>query len=158
VIIVNHRPYLLASTILSLSAICASPSWAQTATPDPAPAPAAASAAQPADAVPEIVVTGSRIAGITNATSSSPIAVATHQDIVLSKSSTVEQVLARIPAVDFNGGYSQSSNNGGDGLSQVSIRNLGPARTAVIANQVITAAMVCHRSASATWVRRGHLY
>ena len=51
---------------------------------------------------------------------------------MLSKSSTVEQVLDRIPAVDFNGGISQSSNNGGGGLSEVSLRNLGPARTLVL--------------------------
>ena len=90
--------------------------------------------AQDAAAAPvqEVVVTGSRIAGVNNLTSPSAIAVATHEDIVLSKATTVEDVLDRIPSVDFTGGISQNSNNGGGGVSNISLRELGPQRTLVL--------------------------
>lgn len=81
--------------------------------------------------VEEVLVTGSRISGQTNLTSPSVIAVATHEDIVLSKAASVEEVLARIPGVDFNGGVS-SANNNSSGQSVVALRNLGPQRTLVL--------------------------
>ncbi|MHB8285111.1 MAG: TonB-dependent receptor plug domain-containing protein [Caulobacteraceae bacterium] len=137
----------MASTMLSVSAvmiagaalaqpIATTPGAATTTLPvSPDQAQGAATAGGPGSAastVQEVVVTGSRIAGLTNLNSSSPVAVATHQDIVLSKANSVEQVLDRLPQVDFNGGLSGSSNNGGGGLSEISLRNLGPARTLVL--------------------------
>ncbi len=111
------------SRFLSTSALCGVALVALSAT---------GAFAQTADAVQEVVVTGSRIAGTTNLTSPSPIAVASHEDIVLSKADTVEEVLTRLPSVDFNGGTAETSNNGGGGVSIVSLRNLGPQRTLVL--------------------------
>ncbi len=109
------RGRLLATTfICGAAAIMGSPAFAQDAP------------------VQEVVVTGSRIAGVNNLTSPSAIAVASHEDIVLSKADTVEDVLDRIPSVDFTGGISQTSNNGGGGVSIVSLRELGPQRTLVL--------------------------
>lgn len=81
--------------------------------------------------VGEVVVTGSRIGGQTSLTSASLVSIATHEDIVLSKSTSVEDVLGRVPGVDFNGGES-SSNNNASGQSLVGLRNLGPPRTLVL--------------------------
>ncbi len=82
-------------------------------------------------ALEEIVVTGSRISGTTSLTSASPVAVATHEDIVLSKATNIEEVLSRMPGLDFNGGQS-SANNNGAGTSVIALRNLGPQRTLVL--------------------------
>ena len=111
------RARMLASTIIGSAAFVAATS---------------ALAQDASGPVQEVVVTGSRIAGVTNLTSPSAISVASHEDIVLSKSTTVEDVLDRIPSVDFTGGISQSSNNGGNGVSNVSLRQLGPQRTLVL--------------------------
>jgi len=87
------RERLLATTIICGAALVGTtPAFAQQ---DAATAPT------------EIVVTGSRIQ-TTNLTNASPISVATPEDIVLSKSTTVEEVLARIPSVDFNGGTAEA--------------------------------------------------
>lgn len=83
------------------------------------------------DSAEEVVVTGTRIAGVTNLTSPSPIAIASHEDIVLSKATSLEQILGRIPGLDFNGGNSESNNNG-SGTSTIALRNLGPQRTLVL--------------------------
>jgi iron complex outermembrane receptor protein len=89
-------------------------------------------AADAPSAVSEVIVTGSRIAGATNLNSPSPITVATHEDIVLSAATTVEDVVGKLPSVDFNGGTSMASNNGGGGVSFIGLRNLGPSRTLVL--------------------------
>jgi len=77
------------------------------------------------------VVTGSRIP-MTNVTSPSPISVATSQQIALTNSFSVGDVLARLAGPDYTGGLSAASNNGGVGLSEVGLRNLGPTRTLVL--------------------------
>ncbi len=80
----------------------------------------------------EIVVTGTRIRGVPNATSPSPISVATAAQIALTKADTIEEVLQHMTGADFTGGLTNSSNNGGQGLSEVSLRNLGPTRAVVL--------------------------
>jgi len=80
----------------------------------------------------EIVVTGSRIKGITNADSPSAISVTTAEEISLTKATSIEDVLSRMIGPDFTGGVSNGSNNGGNGLSQVGLRNLGPSRTLIL--------------------------
>lgn len=78
-----------------------------------------------------IVVTGTRILGVTNATSASPLSVSTSEQIEMTKSGSVEDVLARMVGPDSQG-LTSASNNGGDGFSYVSLRNLGASRTLVL--------------------------
>ncbi|QUD86764.1 TonB-dependent receptor domain-containing protein [Phenylobacterium montanum] len=119
------RAALLASTVLcGAIALSASAASAQTA-----PAAQGAAAAQTTN---EIIVTGTRIKGASNATSASPISVATSASISLTKADSVEEVLQHMTGADFTGGLSNASNNGGVGLSEVSLRNLGPARALVL--------------------------
>ncbi len=123
--IISTRERLLASSMICGAALAMVSATQAAAAAAPAAAPSAA-------AVSEIVVTGSRIAGVTNLTSASPISVASHEDIVLSSAATVEDVVGRLPAVDFNGGISSATNNGGAGVSFIGLRNLGPSRTLVL--------------------------
>ena len=81
--------------------------------------------------VGEIVVTGSRIP-TSNVTSPSPISVATSQQIALTNSFSVGDVLTRLAGPDYSGGLSSASNNGGVGLSEIGLRNLGPTRTLIL--------------------------
>ena len=81
--------------------------------------------------VGEIVVTGSRIP-MTNVTSPSPISVATSQQIALTNSFSVGDVLTRLAGPDYSGGISGASNNGGVVLSEIGLRNLGPSRTLIL--------------------------
>jgi iron complex outermembrane receptor protein len=83
-------------------------------------------------AVEEVVVTGSRIQGVTNENNPSPISVATADQIAMTASTNVEDILARMIGPDFTSGITNASNNGGDGLSVVGLRNLGPARTLIL--------------------------
>jgi len=91
--------------------------------------PAAAGAAP----MEEIVVTGSRIR-TSDVTSSAPLTVVSSEQIAKTEAVTVEQFLRKLPDVDFSGGITSNDNNGGLGASQVSMRNLGPARTLVLVN------------------------
>ncbi len=93
---------------------------------------AAAEETAPPTVVQEVVVTGTRIKGVTNVTSPNPISVATSDQIALTKADSVEEALSRMTGPDFTGGITTASNNGGDGLSEVGLRNLGPARTLVL--------------------------
>ncbi len=117
----TKRTHLMATTILlgagAMALAVASQAMAQTT-------PAA-------NQVNEVVVTGSRISGLTNANSASPISVSTIEQIEQTKSNSLEDVLTRMIGPDFNS-TSINSNNGGDGYSSVSLRNLGPARTLVL--------------------------
>ncbi len=90
-----------------------------------------AQAAPPVAAVQEVVVTGSRIPGGASA-DAAPTTVISQDDILLSKTTSLEDILAHNPSVDFNGGASEASNNGGGGTSIVGLRNLGAQRTLVL--------------------------
>jgi len=79
----------------------------------------------------EIVVTGTRIVGVTNANNPSPISVATAAQIAETKSNNVEQVLQRMIGPDANA-LGNQANNGGVGSSNVSLRDLGAQRTLVL--------------------------
>ena len=89
--------------------------------------------AQSAPQAETIEVTGSRIRN-TDAESANPITVVTSEDIARSASTTVEEILRKLPAADFAGASTVNSNNGGNGASQVSLRNLGPQRTLILVN------------------------
>ena len=108
----------------AMAAICAaSPSlvWAQQA---------ATAAAAPSDDLQEIVVTGSRIKGLTNADSASPISIVTADELALTKATNLEDALSRMTGVtQFT---TMASNNGGGGVSTVALRDLGAQRTLIL--------------------------
>jgi iron complex outermembrane recepter protein len=109
-----------AATLLVSSALGAlAPAYAQTA------------AAAKEDAVEQIVVTGSRIAR-PDLQAASPIAVITSQDIKLSGSVNVENILNDLPQTIP--GLTSSSNNPGDGTATIDLRGLGEERTLVLVN------------------------
>jgi iron complex outermembrane receptor protein len=83
-----------------------------------------------APAVQEVVVTGSRIKGITNADSASPVSVVTAEEISLTKAANIEDALSRMTGVTMS--TTLASNNGGGGSSNVSLRDLGQARTLIL--------------------------
>jgi iron complex outermembrane receptor protein len=98
--------------------------------------PAFAQATQTAQAAPQtetIEVTGSRIKNV-DAASANPITVVSSEDIARSSSTTTEEVLRKLPAVDFTGGISSNSTNGGNGTAAIGLRNLGAVRTLILVN------------------------
>ena len=80
-----------------------------------------------------IQVTGTRIRN-TDAQAANPVTVVSSEDIAKEKSVTVEDVLKKLPSIDFSGGLSANSNNGGAGASAIGLRNLQPARTLILVN------------------------
>jgi iron complex outermembrane recepter protein len=80
-----------------------------------------------------IQVTGTRIKN-TDAQAANPITVISSEDIAKEKATTVEDILKKLPSIDFSAGISSNSNNGGDGAAEIGLRNLGPTRTLVLVN------------------------
>jgi len=95
--------------------------------------PALPALAQNAPATETIEVTGTRIKN-TDAASANPITVVSSEEINKTEAVTVEQFLRKLPDVDFTGGISQNDNNGGNGASNLGLRNLGPQRTLILVN------------------------
>ena len=96
--------------------------------------PAMAQTAQTAQAAPQtetIEVTGTRIHNA-DAASANPITVVSSDDIAKTSATTLEEVLVKLPSVDFTGGVSSAATNGGNGFSAVGLRNLGAVRTLVL--------------------------
>ena len=139
---------LVGSVVISTPLLAQTPSSDATATQPPAPNTGSALGADPANSQPTaaapaltpaavvddpstIIVTGTRISGVTNANNPSPISVATAEQIQLTKATSIEDVLQKMTGPDSNG-LSNTSNNGGIGTSNVSLRNLGAARTLVL--------------------------
>jgi iron complex outermembrane receptor protein len=89
--------------------------------------------AQSAPQTETIEVTGSRLKN-TDAQSANPITVVSSEDIAKTAATSIEQVLMKLPSVDFTGGVTANSSNGGVGASQVGMRNLGPQRTLILLN------------------------
>jgi len=87
--------------------------------------------AQQTPATETVVVTGSRIP-TTNATSVSPLSTATAEQISETSSFNVEDVLVKLVGPDNTNGVGKSTNNGGEGFSQIGLRNLNPSRTLVL--------------------------
>jgi len=110
------RHFHMRSALLVSAAICAVAASAQ---------------AQQAQTTETVVVTGSRIP-TTNATSSSPISVATSAQIQETNAFQIEDVLTKMVGPDNTSGTAKTTNNGGEGFSQVGLRNLGPSRTLVL--------------------------
>jgi iron complex outermembrane recepter protein len=88
--------------------------------------------AQPAPAVEEVVVTGSRLLQAPNDISISPISSVTQDDIVKTGLVRVEDILGNLPQMgaEQNSGTSISS----VGVATVSLRSLGSQRTLVLVN------------------------
>ena len=110
------------ASLLVLAALAGGPALAQEA-----------QTAQPAAQTETIQVTGTRIRN-TDAQAANPITVVSSEDIAKEKSTNVEDVLKKLPSVDFSAGISANSNNGGDGASNIGLRNLGPTRTLILVN------------------------
>lgn len=79
--------------------------------------------------VEQIIVTGSRIAR-PQVDTASPIAVLGSQDIALSGTQNIENLLNTMPQVVAN--VTSASNNPGGGVATVNLRNLGSQRTLVL--------------------------
>src|SRR5690606_20175980 len=99
---------------------------AGTAVTGPAFAPAAAPAEQEATTLDRIEVTGSRIRSV-DAETSQPVLVLSREDIQKQGVTSVAEVLNRISAAGPS--INRTFNNGGDGSSEISLRNLGSSRT-----------------------------
>jgi iron complex outermembrane receptor protein len=158
----DFRQRLLTSTLLVGASMLASPAYAQTATPNQpgtaqdtqstvpdqntATNPAAAQPTGPVEANPtptrnaqgapvqtanDIIITGTRIPQ-PNLTSAAPVTVVTNQDVKLSGSTRIEDVLNQLPSVQANQGSGVS--NGATGTATVDLRDLGPKRTLVLIN------------------------
>ena len=158
----DFRQRLLTSTLLVGASVLASPAFAQTATPNTAGTaqdtqstvpdqntatnPAAAQPTGPVEAGPtptrnaegapvqssqDIIITGTRIPQ-PNLTSAAPVTVVTNQDVKLSGSTRVEDVLNSLPSVQAN--QSSGVSNGATGTAYVDLRGLGPKRTLVLIN------------------------
>jgi outer membrane receptor protein involved in Fe transport len=118
------RDRLLASTILASLAFVG-PSFAQE-TVQTTPAPAA----EEADDDDTIVVTGSRLAR-QDFTAISPVTSVGAEDIELTATLSVEQLLNELPQV-IPGNTVTSNNAGGEDFSTLDLRGLGPSRTLVL--------------------------
>jgi outer membrane receptor protein involved in Fe transport len=94
-------------------------------------ATAAPAFAQANDQTETVVVTGTRIPS-TNFTSVSPISVATAAQISQTSAFNLEDVLVKLTGPDNTNGSSKTTNNGGEGVSNIGLRNLGPQRTLVL--------------------------
>jgi iron complex outermembrane receptor protein len=137
----DFRQHLLATTLLVGASMAATPAFAQTTPapsdsatqPDTTTAPAATVAPAPpaAPSGGDIVITGSRIPQV-NLTSPAPVTVVTSQDVKLSGTTRVEDLLNQLPSV----GASQASgvSNGATGTAEVDLRYLGSKRTLVLVN------------------------
>jgi iron complex outermembrane recepter protein len=79
----------------------------------------------------DIIITGTRIPQ-PNLTSAAPVTVVTNQDVKLSGSTRIEDVLNQLPSVQAN--QSSAVSNGATGTASVDLRDLGPKRTLVLIN------------------------
>jgi outer membrane receptor protein involved in Fe transport len=154
----NYRQRLLASTLLIGTGLFASPAFAQNmqgtaedaqstvSDQNRATNPAAAQPTGPIDATlpparnaqgapvqtgNDIIITGTRIPQ-PNLTSAAPITVVTNQDVKLSGSTRVEDVLNQLPSVGAS--MTSSMSNGATGTAEVDLRYLGSKRTLSLVN------------------------
>jgi outer membrane receptor protein involved in Fe transport len=95
------------------------------------PTPAVNAQGAPVQQSQDIIITGTRIPQ-PNLTSAAPVTVVTNQDVKLSGSTRVEDVLNSLPSVQAN--QSSGVSNGATGTAYVDLRDLGPKRTLVLIN------------------------
>ncbi len=118
------RRRLMAGTIIAGAVIFSNAAIAQS-TPDALP-----NKAKSADS-DVIIVTGSRIQS-PNLTSAAPVTVVSAQDVKLTGTTRVEDLLNALPQVFA--GQASTLSNGADGTATVDLRGLGPRRTLVLVN------------------------
>ncbi len=137
----DFRNRLLATSLLVGATLVCTPAFAQVAAPGNAPANSgpiegqtpsvAAVSATDASSGGDIVVTGSRIPQ-PNLTSASPVTVINSQDIKLTGTTRIEDLINQLPQAFGDQGGNIS--NGSTGTSTVNLRNLGSQRTLVLIN------------------------
>jgi len=129
---VTHRSRssgVLAQSLLAVALCLAAPATAQPAEP---PAPTPESTPPPEKGAEVITITGSRI-GRSNLTELGPVTILDAEDIAFSGATTIDELLRDLPAVTLQG-INKNNNNGGEGLAQIDLRNLGIQRTLVLIN------------------------
>src|SRR6185369_15680537 len=130
----DFRQRLLGTTLLVGASMLATPAFAQdapatdAAAAQPAPAPEAAPAEEPTK---DIVVTGTRIPSA-NLESAAPVTVVSGQDLKLSGTSRVEDLLNSLPSVGASAASGMS--NGASGTAEVDLRYLGSKRSLALIN------------------------
>jgi len=95
------------------------------------PTPSTSAEGEPVRQSQDIVVTGSRIPQ-PNLESASPVTVVSDQDVKLSGTTRVEDLLNQLPSVGASQNSSQA--NGATGTAEVDLRALGSQRTLVLVN------------------------
>jgi outer membrane cobalamin receptor len=97
----------------------------------PSRTPSVSAEGEPVSTGSDIIVTGSRIPQ-PNLESAAPVTVVNEQDVKLSGSSRIEDVLNQLPSV----GAAQASgvSNGATGTAEVDLRYLGAKRSLVLIN------------------------
>jgi iron complex outermembrane receptor protein len=112
--------------------VATNPAAAQPTGPvEAGPTPTRNAQGAPVQSANDIIVTGTRIPQ-PNLTSAAPVTVVTSQDVKLSGSTRIEDVLNQLPSVQANQGSGVS--NGATGTATVDLRDLGPKRTLVLIN------------------------
>ncbi|QNP45205.1 TonB-dependent receptor plug domain-containing protein [Sphingomonas sediminicola] len=134
------RQHLLGSTLLVGASAFGTPAMAQDTEPagseptgpvETQLTPSVSAEGEDVQGGQDIIVTGSRIPQ-PNLESASPVTVVNDQDIKLSGTSRIEDVLNQLPSV----GAAQASgvSNGATGTAEVDLRYLGPKRSVVLVN------------------------
>jgi len=138
-----HRHRLLATTILVGGTLFAAPAYGQdTQSADPAdqppsgpvegqPTPTVSSQGEEVQTGGDIIVTGSRIPQ-PNLESAAPVTVVSDQDVKLSGSTRIEDVLNQLPSVGAS--MTSTMSNGASGAAEVDLRYLGSKRTLALVN------------------------
>src|SRR5205807_1986043 len=126
----------LASLAISMATVAQQPTdqTKPPATPSAeTPAPSGATEETPAEprksAQEEIVVTGSRVRR-KDLTTPAPVTVISREQIATSSQPTIGSFLQQLP--EQGGALNTNVNNGGDGSTQINLRDLGSQRTLVL--------------------------
>jgi outer membrane receptor protein involved in Fe transport len=158
----DFRQRLLSSTLLVGAGVLANPAYAQVSPPPTGGTPATTQSAipdqnvatnpgaapptsdqatqpqpplnakgQPVQNGQEIIITGTRIPQ-PNLTSAAPVTVVTNQDVKLSGTTRIEDVLNSLPSVVAS--QASGVSNGATGTANVDLRGLGAKRTLVLIN------------------------
>src|SRR5579871_1827299 len=98
----RRPPARLMSAVATVALMTASAAYAQ--------APAPSTAEVPPEQLETVQVTGSRILN-SDAASANPITVVGQEQMQQEQSTTVEQILRKVPAVDFSGGATAGTSN-----------------------------------------------
>jgi len=138
-----HRHRLLATTMLVGGVLLSTPAYGQDAqSADPAdqppsgpvesqPTPTVSSQGEDVQAGSDIIVTGSRIPQ-PNLESAAPVTVMSDQDVKLSGTTRIEDVLNQLPSVGAS--MTSTMSNGATGTAEVDLRYLGSKRTLSLVN------------------------